>query len=206
MKRYSLHSRRPVAGKVLPVDIHNPSEETIDEVSSVLCRGGAVVYPSDTVYGILADADRRASCSHVASLKGYTELRPFIVLLNSIDSAMELTSRIDADEIMNKYWPGGVTLVFPASDTAPEWLVGKKGTIAMRMPADPLTKAVLKGTGLKLVSTSANQRGGETPLSLADIPEAVKSLASLILDGGALAGREPSRILDFTGNRPVILR
>jgi L-threonylcarbamoyladenylate synthase len=206
MKRYSLRLRLPVAGEILPVDIANPCEETVWKVSSALLEGGIVVYPSDTVYGILADANNKEVYREVALAKGYTESKPFIILAGSIAAALEMTSGIDAEEIMKKYWPGPVTLVFPASGTVNEWQVGGTGTIALRVPADPLTTAVLARSGLKLVSTSANQRGGPSPLSLDDIPETLKSLSSITLDGGRLAGREPSRILDYTGSKPLILR
>jgi L-threonylcarbamoyladenylate synthase len=195
-----------VAGEILPVDIANPCEETVWKVSSALLEGGIVVYPSDTVYGILADANNKEVYREVALAKGYTESKPFIILAGSIAAALEMTSGIDAEEIMKKYWPGPVTLVFPASGTVNEWQVGGTGTIALRVPADPLTTAVLARSGLKLVSTSANQRGGPSPLSLDDIPETLKSLSSITLDGGRLAGREPSRILDYTGSKPLILR
>lgn len=192
-----------MAGKILKVDISMPAEETVLAVSSVLESGDTVLYPSDTVYGIMADSSNPQAVKAVAEIKGYSEIRPFIVLVESVARALELTSEKSKELIMKKYWPGPVTLVLPASDAVHPWLLSDTGTVALRIPSDPLSMKILKYTSLELITTSANRKGESFPLSTDSInPEVLKS-ASLILDGGPLPDRKPSRIIDITGEKPI---
>ncbi len=190
-----------MAGRVL-----KPCEETVIAVSSVLSEDGLVVYPSDTVYGILANARSRKACRKLALLKGYLTPRPFIVLAKSIDEAISLTSRKSARSVMEMHWPGPVTLVLPASPGTPEWLSGKGGGVALRVPADPLSKAILRETSMNLVSTSANLSGGVDPVDLSQIPASILEGVQMVIDGGSLQGRKPSKVIDLTESEPRILR
>jgi len=190
-----------VAGKIL-----EPCEETVKAVSSILIAGGMVVYPSDTVYGILADACSVEACLRLAVLKGYKTHRPFIVLVQNMDEALSLTVKKSALVSMENYWPGPVTLVLPASHDAPQWLIGPEGGIALRVPADPFSQAILEETSMKLVSTSANLSGGSNPLDLSMVPESILEAAEAAVDGGQLKGMKPSRVIDLTGDEPKILR
>lgn len=186
--------------------ILKPCEETVKAVSSILSAGGLVVYPSDTVYGLLAHARSREACIRLALLKGYDSPRPFIVLTESIDEALLLTTKRDARSQMEKFWPGPVTLILPASPDVPSWLLGPAGGIALRVPADPLSQSILRETSLNLVSTSANHSGGMNPVDPARIPESILEGVQAVIDGGVLFGRKPSRVIDLTGDEPKILR
>ncbi|MCD4708524.1 MAG: threonylcarbamoyl-AMP synthase [Candidatus Sabulitectum sp.] len=195
-----------MAGKVLSTDISTQAEETIEMVSSALQAGEAVVYPSDTVYGIMADASCLKTVKSVAAVKGYSKIRPFIVLVGSVTRALELTSKKSAEEIMRKHWPGPVTLILPASDAVHPWLLSDSGTVALRIPGDPLSTAILKHTGLDIISTSANRKGETFPHGINAVHPEILESAFLILDGGLLPLRKPSRIIDATKETPVDIR
>ena len=165
-----------------------------------------MVYPSDTVYGILADAFSEEACSRLASLKGYPSIRPFIVLVQSMDEAVSLTVKKSAISEMEKHWPGPVTLVLPAAPETPPWLVGTEGGVAIRVPADDLSMAILRETSMNLVSTSANLSGERNPLSLSQVSESITEGVQAVINGGMLPERKPSRVIDLTGDEPKILR
>lgn len=190
-----------MAGRLL-----TPGEEAVHAASSILISGGVVLYPSDTVYGLLADGLSEAVCRRLMRIKGYSCTRPFILLVPSVETALILTSEPSVQKEMERYWPGPVTLVVPASDEVPDHMVGDSGGVALRMPDDQYSRSVLEGTGLLLASTSANIAGGKTPLSLEEVPEAILEEADLVVDGGMLSERTPSMILDVTGGTAVRLR
>ena len=175
-------------------------------VSSVLKDRGTVIYPSDTVYGIMADASSRKAVDSVAAIKGYTAIRPFIVIVEDITRALELTSKKNAKQIMEEHWPGPVTLILPASHAVPKWLTGDSGAIALRIPSDRLSQKILKHSGLDLVTTSANKKSESFSNSISTIPKDILEAVSMILDGGALPVRNPSRIIDYTKDNPVEVR
>lgn len=195
-----------MAGRFVQVDTTDPDTHTVSDVSAVLESGGTVVYPSDTVYGILADSSNHKAVERVAELKGYLGLRPFIVLVRGVERALELTSQKSLEPLMNRYWPGPFTLVLKAAETVPPWLVSREGTVALRIPSDKLSDRLLRETGVDLVSTSANQKGDPFPLSIQAIPDLILKGVSVVLDGGLLQNRKPSRIIDITGERPVEIR
>ena len=196
MLKCGWHLRKPVAGRVLSVDIQNPAEETVQAVSSVLLQGGVVLYPSDTVYGLLADSRSESALNRITALKDYNSPRPFIVLVGSILDAMEKTTSVSCRDYMEKYWPGPVTLLLP----------GVEGKIALRWPADPFSNAVLAASEVSPVTTSANLKGGVNPCAVDEIPDSIIQGVDLVIDGGPLQGREPSMILDLTGEEPVRIR
>ncbi|PIE51225.1 hypothetical protein CSA37_12805 [Candidatus Fermentibacteria bacterium] len=186
-----------MAGRTIQADVMNPSEEVVSAASSVLHEGGIVVYPSDTVYGLMAGSESKDAHSRIIHLKGYSEPRPFIHLVGSFEDAMERTTgKSNLQQWMEKYWPGPVTLLLPKG----------KEKIAIRIPADPLSRAVLSVSGLCLISTSANLKGEDDPLSTNDIPESILAGADLVIDGGTLTRRKPSMIIDISGPKPVRLR
>ncbi len=199
-------SSQLVAGRVLHVNTELPEEEAVTAVSSVIETGGTVIYPSDTVYGIIADYRNRAACEKVAQIKGYTAIRPFIILIPDIASALMLTTSAHAERYMRQHWPGPVTLVFQASSTVPEWLVSTSGTVALRQPADRLTTAIMKATGRFLITTSANRKGEPFPLGMLAINSHMVNSVDLTLNAGQLKLRRPSRILDCTGSTSVEVR
>lgn len=179
-----------------------PAFEIIEQVSSCLLRGGIVLYPSDTVYGLLCRADDEESVERLSTLKGYKERRPFILIVDGISMTESLTDGIDPEvrEILLLRWPGRLTFVLPAGSRCPEWVRGEDNTVALRHPADPLSGQLLKRCGVPLVSTSANYAGEDPSLSVSDIPESMIADVDIILDGGNLPPSSPSTILRVLRN------
>ena len=175
---------------------------------SVLEEGGVVLYPSDTVYGLLCRADSRTAVERIRSLKGYTASRPFILIVDGVTMAGSVADGL-TDEILGllgEKWPGRFTAVLRASGGCPEWVRGDDCSVALRHPADELSGLILAGAGIPLVSTSANAVGEPPPLTPEGIPEGIRGGVDLFIDGGTLPPSEPSTIVRLTGKPPKILR
>ena len=192
----------------IPVDISRPAEEVLERASSVILSGGTVVYPSDTVYGILCRADDGEAAAGVRQLKGYGEERPFILIVSGMEMALRLTGELPphAMEAAGRFWPGPVTLVLPASAGCPAWVASPGGTVALRQPDDPLSTGLLEKTGIPLVSTSANAAGQPEARSPDLIPEKILRGVDLVLDGGVLEVSGPSAVLRPTADGLEVIR
>jgi len=195
-----------MAARTVDINTERPAYEAVDMAVSVLLGGGLVVYPSDTVYGLLCPAAMQHSVRRVGRLKGYAEEKPFILLVPSIEAATVFSRPLPgALELMNAHWPGPVTLVLPASDRAPSWVCATDGTVALRVPSDPLSLRILESI-MPLVTTSANLRGGIEPLGLDEVSLKIASGVDLMLNGGKLARRKTSTMIKFTPEGQEVLR
>lgn len=179
------------------LNIADPEEDAVESAVSVLLSGGLVLYPSDTVYGILCRADRRDSVERLAKIKGYDKPRPFILIVDGLEMARNLTSGIDPEmnEILKLRWPGKLTVVLPSGDGCPAWVRGEDNTVALRHPADPLSGRLLKRCGIPLVSTSANQAGEDPKLRMSAIPGSIIAEVDIVLNAGDLPPSSPSTII-----------
>ena len=190
-------------------DVREGADPTagVDAAVAALRRGELVVLPTDTVYGIAADAFSPGAVAALLEAKGRSRDMPVPVLVGSwrtLDGlAEEVTPQLRS--LVEAFWPGGLTLVVR---TAPSllWDLGEtRGTVAVRMPLHPVALAVLEQTGPLAVS-SAN-RSGLPPAQ--DAAEAARQLGTRVLvylDGGAAGAGTASTIVDTTGERPRVLR
>jgi L-threonylcarbamoyladenylate synthase len=169
--------------------------------------GGLVVLPTDTVYGIGADAFTPSAVSALLAAKGRGRNMPPPVLVGSVRAAAALTESLGAfgQDLIDEFWPGPLTLVFRASPTL-RWDLGDTlGTVAVRMPLHPVALDLLRRTGPMAVS-SANLHGSPPATTAADAREQLGEAVSVYLDGGPCADNVPSTILDLTGTVPRMLR
>ena len=176
----------------------------VAKISDTLTRGGVVLLPTDTIYGLHALATDQAAVDRIGELKGRADTKPFIVLAASIDQIVDLgvDAEVDLLRRLNEIWPAPLTAILPLSRPVP----ASRGAanLAVRIPALGWLRDLVSRTG-PLVSTSAN-RSGEPPVhepeSLArDLHDALDA----VVDGGPRTG-EPSAILDLTGNEPRFIR
>lgn len=170
-------------------------------------QGGLVVLPTDTVYGVGADAFTPPSVSALLAAKGRGRNVPPPVLVGSVRAASALADSLGAfgQDLIDEFWPGPLTLVFRASPTL-KWDLGDTlGTVAVRMPLHPVALELLRRTGPMAVS-SANRHGSPPATTAADAESQLGSAVSVYLDGGPCADNVPSTILDLTGTVPRMLR
>jgi len=173
------------------------------EATAVVMKGGVVLYPSDTVYGLLCRSDHRNSVERVRRMKGYDEERPFILLVGGPEMAGSLADCSDPEiaGIMETRWPGRLTIVLPALSRCPPWVMSPDGEVALRAPDHELSRMILENCGIPLVSTSANMAGDRTCLDFSEIPRSITGAVDLAVDAGMLPFSRPSTIIKLLRGR-----
>ena len=190
-------------------DCRDPQERAagIDAAVTAARAGELIVLPTDTVYGIGADAFIPAAVTTMLAAKGRGRTMPPPVLVGTARAAAALVDDLGpfGQDLIDEFWPGALTLVFRASPTLLWDLGDTKGTVALRMPLHSVALDVLKQTGPLAVS-SANRHGQPPAVSADEAEQQLGEAVSIYLDGGPCADNVPSTILDLTGVIPKVLR
>ncbi len=179
----------------------------LGEAVAALRTGELVVLPTDTVYGVAADAFTPVAVARLQAARGRSRSIPPTVLVGTTRAAAALVEDTGAfgQDLIDEFWPGALTLVFRANPTLLWDLGDTKGTVALRMPLHPVALEVLKQAGPLAVS-SANRAGQPSATTVAAAQEQLGESVSVYLDGGPCADSAPSTILDLTGAIPKLLR
>jgi len=177
------------------------------DAAAAVLRGELVVLPTDTVYGLGADAFSPAAVNRLLEAKGRGREMPPPVLVGTVRAASALVEELgpSGQELIDEFWPGGLTLVCRASRTLSWDLGDTKGTVAIRMPQDQVALDLLVETGPMAVS-SANLTGAQSASTAAQAREQLAESVSVYLDGGPRTGGVASTIVDLTGSQPRLLR
>ncbi|MEQ4718754.1 L-threonylcarbamoyladenylate synthase [Nonomuraea sp. B19D2] len=181
--------------------------EGLTEAAAVVRRGELVVLPTDTVYGIGADAFTPSAVTALLDAKGRGREMPPPVLVGTVRAATALIDDLGpyGQDLIDAFWPGPLTLVCKAN-RALSWDLGEtKGTVAVRMPLHPVALDLLKETGPMAVS-SANRSGGPAATTAEEAEEQLGDSVAVYLDGGKTTDNTPSTILDLTTAVPRLLR
>lgn len=182
-------------------------DQGIEAAISAVKSGDLVVLPTDTVYGVGADAFKSWSVTALLNAKGRGRNVPPPVLVGSRHTLDGLVSRLPdkARDLVEAFWPGALTIVVEQAASL-QWDLGEtNGTVAVRMPLHPVALEVLRETGPMAVS-SANLHGQPTAITADDAREQLGYKVSVYLEAGPCPDPVPSTILDLTGEIPVILR
>ena len=191
------------------------STATLEKAASQLVGGHLVAFPTETVYGLGADATNEEAVNRIYKVKGRPSDHPLIVHISSISRLEDWTLDIPgcAIELARQYWPGPMTLILKRSPKAKDFITGGQDTVGLRVPNHPIALALLKkfeslgGSGI--AAPSANRFGQVSPTSAKDVEEEIGKfleVGDLILDGGASTIGIESTIIDCTGSNPHILR
>jgi L-threonylcarbamoyladenylate synthase len=193
---------------VLKVNLGQPEDKPVVLAAEVIQAGGVIVYPTETLYGIGANAWDGAAIAKVRAIKKREGLKPILVVINDEKQLAALTSEVtdEARMLMAKFWPGPLTLIFKATKEVPDLLSRGSGTIGIRIPSSPLCHRLLSLCGCPLTSTSANISGGRPLHSVNEIRRAIPRGVDLFLDGGELPPTLPSTVVDVTVSPPRIIR
>jgi L-threonylcarbamoyladenylate synthase len=182
-------------------------EHAVEQAALRLRAGELVVLPTDTVYGVAADAFNPQGTARIFAAKRRERTFPLPVLLRSPKQLLGLCTTVPetAERLMAAYWPGPLTMVLP-SDPNLRWDLGRaEGTVAVRMPLDPVALDVIRAVG-PLAVTSANRAGEPAATTAAEALEQLGEEVSLYLDDGERRELAPSTIVDLTRQRPHVLR
>jgi L-threonylcarbamoyladenylate synthase len=181
--------------------------EGLAAAAAAVLSGELVVLPTDTVYGVGADAFSPAAVTRLLAAKGRGRDMPPPVLVGTVRAASALVEDLGpyGQQLIDEFWPGGLTIVCRAARTL-SWDLGEtKGTVAVRMPQDPVTLDLLRETGPMAVS-SANLSGSPAANSAEQAREQLGDAVAVYLDGGPSVGGQASTIVDLTGDAPRLLR
>jgi L-threonylcarbamoyladenylate synthase len=190
------------------ISVLPPSEENLGLASLELAAGRLVAFPTETVYGLGANALDPTALARIFEAKRRPFFDPLIVHVADRRSLAALCSGLDAraEKLMDRFWPGPLTLVLPKTDAVPELATSGLPTVAVRMPAHPVALALIRKAGFPLAAPSANPFGRLSPTSAAHVRDQFDQGISLILDGGPCAVGVESTILSLAGETPVLLR
>jgi L-threonylcarbamoyladenylate synthase len=184
------------------------SERDLARCRDIIRSGGLIAYPTDTFYGLGADPANRGAVRRIFDIKGRAADQPILLLLSDLAEvslwAAEVTP--SAERLMDRFWPGPLTLVFRAAPGVLPELTGGTGTIGLRVPGRGLTRDLLRSVGTALTGTSANRSGGASPRSAEEVLRELGHSIDLVLDGGPSAEGLPSTVVDVTAEPPRIIR
>jgi len=192
----------------MPMRGADDQDEDIEAAVAALRAGGLVIMPTETVYGLAADAADPAAVAAVYAAKGRPSFNPLIAHVADLEQARRVaTFDAQATALAQAFWPGPLTLVLPVSDEAAVCDLARAGldTVAVRAPAHPRAAALLRAFGRPLVAPSANRSGRPSPTTFADAMEETGEAAAFALDGGPCAIGLESTVVGLL-DRPRLLR
>ena len=194
--------------RIVAVDREAPDPAIVAEAAEVLRAGALVAFPTDTLYALAADPFRPGALERVFAAKGRDAAKVVSLLLADAAMAPPLIAALlsAARTLIDRFWPGPLTIVLPASAGMPPALVPPGGGIGLRVPRDILARSILRTFGGPLVGTSANRAGGPEPRDAGDVLSQVGSHLALLLDGGRTPAGIPSTVVDCTVRPPRLLR
>lgn len=183
------------------------SLQEISQAAEIIRSDGVIVYPTETVYGLGANAFSISAVRKVFEIKGRSEKQPVSIMVSSVPQALELCRTVNrqAVKLMQEFWPGPLTLVLQASEHLPEHLRTDDSTVGIRFPKHETCNKLVEMLGSPVTCTSANISGEPAAASVAGLSAALRSRVNFVLDGGICSG-SPSTVVAVTRERPVILR
>lgn len=192
----------------LRVDPRHPDPEVIARAAGVLRRGGLVAFPTETVYGLGAHALDPAAVERIFAAKGRPSYNPLIVHLADAAAAPPLAGEWPeaAARLADAFWPGPLTLVVPRGSAVPEVVSAGLPSVALRVPAHPVARALLEAAALPVAAPSANRSTALSPTTAAHVEKSLGDRVELIVDGGPTPVGIESTVVSLLGEAPTILR
>ncbi len=180
----------------------------IERAATLLKRGGLVAFPTETVYGLGADASNRAAIARLYAAKRRPADHPVIVHFADAARAFDWAREVPeaAHRLAARFWPGPLTLILKRSSKAKDFVTGGQDTVALRVPSHPVAQALLREFGDGVAAPSANLFGRVSPTTAAHVREDLGGDVDLVLEGGPSEVGIESTIVDLSGDAPVLLR
>lgn len=190
------------------------SHEEVERAARSLAQGGVVAFPTETVYGLGADAEHAAAVSRIFTIKGRPPQRPLIIHIDRIDALEAFAREVPpaARRLAQVLWPGPITLVLPKAERVIDEVCAGGSTVGIRMPDHPialeLIAALSRHTGrvAGVAAPSANRFGEPPPTTVEEVRAALGDAPDHVLDGGPCLLQQPSTVVDCTGDAPRVLR
>lgn len=182
--------------------------EAFSAAMEALRHGGVIVFPTETFYGLGADALNPSAVEHVFSLKGRSPDSPIAVIIANRGMLNEIAAEIPppAEKLIGEFWPGPLTLVLPAKKGLPGPLLNRDGKIGVRISSHPMATRLAKELGCPITATSANPSRAEPARTAAEARSYFSGKIEVFLDGGRLRGTKGSSVVEISGDEVKIIR
>lgn len=194
--------------RVVTIDAARPDPETIADAAAVIAGGGLVAFPTETVYGLGVNALDDAAVARLFAAKGRPATDPLIVHIGHVDQLAQVARDIPpvARTLAGSCWPGPLTLVLHKQPVIPDSVTAGRPTVAVRVPAHAVARALIEAAGVPIAAPSANRFSRPSPTRAAHVVADLDGLVDLVLDGGPTPVGVESTIVDCTRVPPVLLR
>ena len=183
-------------------------DEAIARAGEILKKGGLVAFPTETVYGLGGDATNPDASHKIYSAKGRPSDNPLIVHITNMKALEEIVAQAPqaAYTLAERFWPGPLTMIFQKNDRIPYETTGGMDTVAVRMPSDPIARALIDASTGYIAAPSANTSGRPSPTQAEHVAQDLTGKIDMIIDGGPVNIGLESTIVDLTEDVPMILR
>jgi len=192
-----------------PGDLENPqSQKSLDVAAAILRRGGTVAFPTETVYGLGANALNQSAVEAIFAAKQRPHWDPLIVHISDNRMLATLVSEVSpaAQRLIDAFWPGPLTLLLPRSSIVPDAITAGRPLVGVRMPAHPVALELIRFTGLPIAAPSANRFGHTSPTTAAHVLDDLEDRIDAVLDGGPTVFGLESTVLDPSASPVIIYR
>jgi L-threonylcarbamoyladenylate synthase len=188
-------------------NIFAPTRDTLSKAAETIKNGGLVAFPTETVYGLGANALDAAAVRKIFDAKGRPQDNPLILHVANIrEASLYADMNPSAELLMQHFWPGPLTIVLYSSDIVPLVTRGNLETVALRVPMNYIALELIHATGLPIAAPSANRSGRPSPTNAETVRNDLGSAVDMIIDGGASSIGVESTVIDATGKKIAILR
>lgn len=193
--------------EIVKIDAANMDEKAIERAAEIIKNGGLVAFPTETVYGLGANALDAEASRKIYEAKGRPSDNPLIAHIASLDKLDEIVEDVSdvAKKLIDKFWPGPMTLIFNKKELVPDSTTGGLKTLAVRFPSNEIAKALIEKSGVPIAAPSANTSGKPSPTKGEHVIEDLNGKVDMIIDGGEVGLGLESTIIDVT-SEPTILR
>ncbi len=201
-------STNDVDTEIVRVDAGRPDAAVLTRAGAILRAGGLVAFPTETVYGLGANALDARAVGRIFAAKGRPATNPVIVHVCDEVAAAELVTRWPeaAERLARRFWPGPLTLVLPKHASVPDVVTAGRGTVALRVPAHRVAAELIGRAGVPIAAPSANRSQMISPTLAEHVARGLSGRIEMILDGGATSVGIESTVVDLSGEVPRILR
>ena len=193
---------------ILKIDPDQPEKDKIAIAADIILNGDVIGYPTETVYGLGANSYNPEAVSQIFTLKQRPSFQAILIIVSDIEQITNLVAEFPDNIrfLTSKFWPGPLTVIFPAAKTINSMLLGTDKTIGIRIPANKICLELLRTCGVPITSTSANISGQKNPISADEVAKNFGDKLKLIIDGGPSSSRIPSTVISFFNKKIKIIR
>lgn len=194
--------------QIKKIDPNNIDQSTLQQAASLIRSGELVAFPTETVYGLGADALRPEASRKIYAAKGRPSDNPLIVHISKYEDLLSIAREVppEAEKLASAFWPGPLTMIVRKADNVPFETTGGLPTVAVRMPNHPVALQLIAQSGCLIAAPSANTSGRPSPTEASHVAVDMDGKIPMILDGGPVGIGIESTIIDLTEEMPMILR